>query len=272
MRSRILPIAVIGLLLACGMTVSSDFSNAASITIDPTTLSANQTYQYPAGTVITIDCPTYEDEDWHAVPSTFTVSTTATGVNIYATNPENDDIVYDILVYFVAPSTATVTFNSNGGSSVPSQSVTLGGCATQPANPTNGIKVFSGWYTDQACTQVYNFSTPVNSDITLYAKWTDPSVQITSVQYNVSMKAGSLYSYDVVTTPSDAAISVSGPSWMTVSGHSIRGTPTSPGTYNVTVTATASGYVSATQSFTVTVSSQLAPTNSPANGAIAYVW
>jgi len=31
---------------------------------------------------------------------------------------------------------------------------------------------FSAWYSDENCTQLYAFGTPVNEDITLYAKWT----------------------------------------------------------------------------------------------------
>ncbi len=31
---------------------------------------------------------------------------------------------------------------------------------------------FSGWYTDAACTQEYNFDTPVTDNLNLYAKWT----------------------------------------------------------------------------------------------------
>ena len=34
---------------------------------------------------------------------------------------------------------------------------------------------FGGWYTDKECTRSYDFSTPVTSDVTLYAKWTKKS-------------------------------------------------------------------------------------------------
>jgi uncharacterized repeat protein (TIGR02543 family) len=68
--------------------------------------------------------------------------------------------------------TYTVTFNTNGGSFVPSQTVTPGGKAIRPvANPTRTGYTFGNWYSDSALTSVYNFSTPVNNDITLYAKW-----------------------------------------------------------------------------------------------------
>lgn len=166
---------------------------------------------------------------------------------------------------------STVSFNSMGGTGVAPQNVTHGGCATIPANPTNGVNVFGGWFTDQACTQAFNFSTPIYNDIILYAKWTTPNASVTSSHGNSTMTVGQLFSYNVSTSPGNATISVSGANWLTVSGHTIYGTPTSPGTYNVTITSSASGYNSGSQSFTITVSSVLAPGNTPSNGVIAYV-
>ena len=71
---------------------------------------------------------------------------------------------------------ATVTFNSNGGSAVTSQSVVYGGKATAPTAPTKTGVTFGGWYTsnDSGVTlsaTAYDFDSAVNSDLTLYAKW-----------------------------------------------------------------------------------------------------
>jgi uncharacterized repeat protein (TIGR02543 family) len=66
----------------------------------------------------------------------------------------------------------TVTFNSNGGSAVNSQSIQYNSTATQPPGPTKSANTFGGWYTDAGLTTPYNFSTPVSADITLFAKWT----------------------------------------------------------------------------------------------------
>ncbi len=65
-----------------------------------------------------------------------------------------------------------VTFNSMGGSAVDSQTA-VGGVVTQPAEPTKDGYTFSGWYTDEACTTPFDFSTPVSEPITLYAGWTE---------------------------------------------------------------------------------------------------
>jgi uncharacterized repeat protein (TIGR02543 family) len=66
----------------------------------------------------------------------------------------------------------TVTFDSNGGSLVKSQSVAEGEKATRPDNPTKDGYGFVNWYDNEDCTDPhYDFDTPVTADITLYAKW-----------------------------------------------------------------------------------------------------
>ena len=67
----------------------------------------------------------------------------------------------------------TISFNSNGGSACDTKFVaTADGKLVKPADPTREGYTFGGWYTDEACTQAYDFSTPVAADLTLYAKWT----------------------------------------------------------------------------------------------------
>ncbi|KAB7790641.1 Ig-like domain-containing protein [Bifidobacterium leontopitheci] len=84
----------------------------------------------------------------------------------------------------------TVTFNSNGGSTVASQTVESGSKATKPADPTKAGFTFGGWYKDAALKTLYDFNTAVTANITLYAKW-DP-VTITSVAQpaDISTPAG----------------------------------------------------------------------------------
>ena len=67
--------------------------------------------------------------------------------------------------------TFTVTFDSNGGSAVASQTVKEGEKAAKPANPTRDGYAFEGWFADEALKTAYDFNTPVTSDITLYADW-----------------------------------------------------------------------------------------------------
>lgn len=68
-----------------------------------------------------------------------------------------------------------VSFETGEGSKVDSQT-TADGKLVKPADPTRDGYTFAGWYTDEACTQAYDFSTPVTADLTLYAKWTKDAV------------------------------------------------------------------------------------------------
>jgi uncharacterized repeat protein (TIGR02543 family) len=67
----------------------------------------------------------------------------------------------------------TVKFVANGGTPAPSdKTIEKGETVTQPPEMTNSNhEDFNGWYTNSACTVPFNFSTLVNSDLTLYAKW-----------------------------------------------------------------------------------------------------
>ena len=81
----------------------------------------------------------------------------------------------DIELQIVFPNdTRTVTFNKNGHGTAPAQQTILyGKTATKPIMDDADGYMFAGWYTNAACTagKEYDFDTPVESDITLYAKW-----------------------------------------------------------------------------------------------------
>ena len=49
--------------------------------------------------------------------------------------------------------------------------VTDGQTVTAPTAPTKEGYTFTGWYTDEACQNAYEFSTPVTDNLTLYAGW-----------------------------------------------------------------------------------------------------
>lgn len=68
-------------------------------------------------------------------------------------------------------STYTISFDSQGGSSVASITVNSGEVATAPADPTKAGYSFGDWYKEAACLTAYDWSKAVTSDWTLYAKW-----------------------------------------------------------------------------------------------------
>lgn len=72
-----------------------------------------------------------------------------------------------------AVETQTVTFMKDAETLFDTSVVKKGNTVGVPAEPTNDGYSFGGWYTDVNCTneKAYDFNTPVNEDITLYAKW-----------------------------------------------------------------------------------------------------
>ncbi len=74
-----------------------------------------------------------------------------------------------------------VSFDSNGGEgSYPQQEIVTGGAAIAPTvAPTKEYMSFDGWYLGN---ELYNFATPVTSDIILTAKWS-------RIQYTVNFNA-----------------------------------------------------------------------------------
>ena len=66
----------------------------------------------------------------------------------------------------------TVTFDSKGGTDVPSQNQLYGELLDEPEPPTREGYQFTGWYRDVACYEIWSFgSNTVGSDMTLYAGW-----------------------------------------------------------------------------------------------------
>nr|AGS52282.1 glycoside hydrolase family 5 [uncultured bacterium contig00061] len=70
--------------------------------------------------------------------------------------------------------TFTVSFNSNGGSSVNQiTGVASGSTISAPAAPTRTGYSFAGWYKEEELTNAWTFATDtVTANTTLYAKWT----------------------------------------------------------------------------------------------------
>ena len=75
-------------------------------------------------------------------------------------------------VRYVNPKRLNVYFEMNGhGQSISVQTVPKGEPVPRPADPSESGYTFTGWYTDKACTKAYDFSTPVQAVLTLYAGW-----------------------------------------------------------------------------------------------------
>ena len=127
---------------------------------------------YMGSTPIDNSCVTWSLSSTVAKLNTSTAAVTATGVGSFTiTASVGGGTVKQTRTCTTAMPVYTVSFYSNGGSNVISQSVTSGQKATKPADPTKTGYNFTGWYSDQALTKAYSFNAAVTSNMTLYAGW-----------------------------------------------------------------------------------------------------
>ena len=115
------------------------------------------------------------DTESGSLPTTISASDATDGVVTY-------------IYTYVEKAKYTVTFDTDGGSAVASQEVYEGGNATEPSPaPAKAGNTFDGWQLNGA---TYSFDTPVDSNITLTAKWIpvstpDPEEHVITITYKV---------------------------------------------------------------------------------------
>ena len=108
----------------------------------------------------------------------------------------------------------TVTFNSNGGTAVSSQTITEGSKVSQPSNPSRSGYTFAGWTLNG---NNYDFNSAVNGNLTLVAKWNENSKAQYTVIFNSN--GGSPVSSQTITEGNKA----SSPSNPTKEGYNFGG-------------------------------------------------
>ena len=117
-------------------------------------------YSQKTGEVVEIYTPSGDDAQY----CTASVIADAAG-NLYYTNDSGT------LFALRAAAGYKVTFDSQGGSAVPAANPAQGKPMVAPSDPVRDGYTFLGWYTDASGTVAWDFSDPVTSDMTLYAKW-----------------------------------------------------------------------------------------------------
>ncbi len=99
------------------------------------------------------------------------------------TKYNGEAITANIKLYAKWVDTIVITFNTNGGSSIASQTIASNSTATKPTDPTKDAKsngdhtecayIFEGWYTNETLTKKFDFATTLESNTTLYAKYNE---------------------------------------------------------------------------------------------------
>ena len=116
-------------------------------------------------------------------PQTETVTINAAAIhnagldkNLVKARCREDNAKYDTFFDSVYQPTAaatyvTVSFDTDGGSAVASQTVRSGATAEKPADPTKAGYTFDDWYKENTFTTKFDFTAAVTADTTVYAKF-----------------------------------------------------------------------------------------------------
>lgn len=80
---------------------------------------------------------------------------------------EDDALQSDTVIQFVQ--TYDVTFHYNNGKAADVVKTLEGERVLEPKSPILNNYEFTGWYADEACTRIYDFSLPVTAKLSLYA-------------------------------------------------------------------------------------------------------
>ena len=77
-----------------------------------------------------------------------------------------------LVLYGVANNGYVVTFDSKGGTDVPSQEAMYADYVAEPEAPTREGYRFTGWYTDENCNYLWDMeNNQISQSITLNAGW-----------------------------------------------------------------------------------------------------
>ena len=95
-----------------------------------------------------------------------------------AANQGENDKTLNLYAWYAK--SVNVSFIANGGTAVPTQTIAEGDTAARGQTTRQGY-TFRGWSTDKDNYTAFDFTTPVNEDLTLYAFWDAKLVPVTIV-------------------------------------------------------------------------------------------
>ena len=145
----------------------------------------------------------YSFAGWYdGIDGTGTQYTDAEGNSVRVWDKTEDTILYpkwNINQY-------TISFVSNGGSTVDAITQDYGSEVLEPTKPSWVEKSFVGWFTDSGLTNEYTFDTMPAENITLYAKWIEYTVSLASdetTEISINSTVTSAESYNATAIDTD---------------------------------------------------------------------
>lgn len=111
-----------------------------------------------------LDCDTQMEveENFNRTLALVDALTTSTG--------QDEEAITELQSQVDALKVCAVSFDSDGGTAVPTQYMLNGAVAVEPAAPTKASKVFDGWYNGDTA---WVFTDAVTDTMTLTAHWAD---------------------------------------------------------------------------------------------------
>lgn len=128
---------------------------------------------YAPVTEITPEGGTYEESLGKVIWPTREAGNHFVDFSYDGTLPTGESYTYSGWVGQTVSATVTVTYDSQGGSEVPSQVLPVEGVIgnDKPADPVRDGYIFTGWTKDKEGKDPFDFDTPILTDLTLYGQW-----------------------------------------------------------------------------------------------------
>lgn len=151
-------------------------ANGGTGTMAPVQSTSGSTYKLPENAFTPPQgkqffCWQIEDKSFSVGDS---VSVKEDNITVKAIWKDSDQISY------------TVTFLMDNEYQFAVQTVIKGNMAAKPSDPSKDGYLFVGWYTDSGLTVPFSFNTPIESNMTLYAKWTPKASETEeTIEYTV---------------------------------------------------------------------------------------
>lgn len=136
----------------------------------------------------------------------------------------------EIILQTISPVTMyTVQFETNGGTTIDNIIVQENLTFDAPEAPAkeqdeNYTYTFAGWYSDEELKNEYDFNTPVTSDITLYAKWTETPLPVGDALSVIETTSKLAYDFDVASNLTEQTVEKTAASYGLDSNQNLNGT------------------------------------------------
>jgi len=173
------------------------------------------------GSVLTAPAtPVFDDNEMYAFVNWYT-DKECTQVYNFTLDVDNDLILYAGWIQQKAYLKLDYNFTASPASVV--NAVSLGEPVSQIETPTRSQYEFVGWYTERVGGLPFNFDTPIDSDVTVFAHWSRNAYMVTFDTNEALLETGVNLSYEVLRNASIETQAATIENAMSLVGHDFAG-------------------------------------------------